>query len=409
MPITEALCKSLKPKDKDYKIADQNGLSLLVKTNGSKWWRFSYSFDGKRNTLSMGTYPQTSLKEAREKRDAARKMIASGIDLSANRKAVKTAQTGEVPDSFKVIALEWLALKKHAWVSSHYCKVEARMHRDVLPWLGNKSIREVKASDIRSVLERIQDREAIETARRALQNISQVFIHAIATDRAEHNPAPAVVTLLKKPVEKHMAAVTEPSEVGALLRQMDSFQGTFPVRCALLLAPLVFVRPGELRQAEWKDINFETALWSFKASKTHQGHIVPLSRQAIAILKELQPLTGHGRFLFPCQRTDEKPMSNNAILAAFRRMGIGKDEMTGHGFRAMARTLLAERLRYDDGIIEHQLAHQVKDVHGRAYNRTRFLDDRKIMMQHWADYLDNLREGRDVVPPAAQYRQDNLT
>lgn len=408
MPMTEALCKSLKPKEKDYKIADQNGLSLLVKTNGSKWWRFSYSFDGKRNTLSMGTYPQTTLKEAREKRDEARRMIASGIDISANRKAVKIAQTGEVIDSFKVIALEWLALMKHAWVHSHYCKVESRMHRYVLPWLGNKSIRDVKASDIRNVVERIQDREAIETARRTLQNISRVFVHAMASDRAELNPAPAVVSLLQKPIEKHMAAVTEPEEVGALLRQMDSFQGTFTVRCALLLAPLVFVRPGELRQAEWKDINFDSSEWRFKASKTKKPnkiHIVPLSRQASAILKELYPLTGHGRFLFPCQRTEEKPMSNNAILAAFRRMGIGKDEMTGHGFRAMARTLLSEKLRYPDGIIEHQLAHNVRDVHGYAYNRTSFLDDRKIMMQHWADYLDNLREGRDVVPPSAQYHQ----
>lgn len=406
MTLTEAACKSYKPRDTDYKVADQNGLSLLVKTNGAKWWRFSFSFDGKRKTLSMGTYPETSLKQAREKRDETRRMITSGIDPSANRKAIKAAQTGEVVDSFKVIALEWLALQKGKWVESHYCKVESRMHRDVLPWLGNTAIREVKASEILKVLRRIEERDAIETSRRALQNISQVFKYAKATDRAHFNPAPDLIILLKKPKEQVMAALTEPDKVGALLRQIDTFQGTFTVRCALMLAPLVFVRPGELRQAEWKDINFETALWSFNASKTHQGHIVPLSCQAIAILKELYPLTGHGRFLFPCQRTDEKPMSNNAILAAFRRMGIGKDEMTGHGFRAMARTMLSEQLEYDDGIIEHQLAHRVRDVHGRSYNRTSFLAKRKVMMQHWADYLDNLREGRHMVPPSAQKRQD---
>ncbi|RZU47167.1 integrase [Fluviicoccus keumensis] len=406
MPLTEVACKSYKPKkDADYKVADEKGLSLLVKTTGAKWWRFSFSFAGKRKTLSMGTYPETSLKEAREKRDDARKMIASGIDPSANRKAVKSAQSGEVTDSFKVIALEWLAIQKDKWVKSHYSKVEARMHRDVLPWLGNTTIRDVKASDILKVLRRIEERDAIETARRALQNISQVFKYAKATDRADLNPAPDLVILLKKPKEKHMAAVTEPAGVGELLRQIDSFQGTFTVRCALLLAPLVFVRPGELRQAEWKDINLDTAEWRFRASKTHQGHIVPLSRQAVDIFKDIFPLTGHGRYVFPCQRSDERPMSNNAILAAFRRMGIGKDEMTGHGFRAMARTLLSERLRYPDAIIEHQLAHQVRDVHGYAYNRTTFLEDRQVMMQQWADYLDNLREGKDIIPVKNQDAQ----
>lgn len=332
-------------------------------------------------------------------------MIANEINPSVNRKAAKAAQTGDVINSFKEITLEWLAIKKEEWVASHFCKVESRMHRDVLPWLGKITIKEISAPDILEVLRRIEKRDAVETARRASQNISQIFKYAILTKRAIVNPAAGLSGALKKHKERHMAAVTEPDEVGDLLRQLETFQGTFTVRSALMLAPLVFVRPGELRHAEWKDINFDKAEWRFMASKTNRSHIVPLSRQAISLLKELYPLTGHGRFLFPCQRTDEKPMSNNAILAAFRRMGIGKDEMTGHGFRAMARTLLAERLRYDDGIIEHQLAHQVRDVHGRAYNRTRFLDDRKIMMQHWADYLDNLREGRDVVPPSAQYHQ----
>ena len=195
-----------------------------------------------------------------------------------------------------------------------------------------------------------------------------------------------------------MASIVEPEKVGDLLRQIDGYQGTFIVRCALQLAPLVFVRPGELRQAEWNDINLETAEWRFKASKTHQDHIVPLSKQALEVLKTIQPYSGHGLYVFPGLRGDDRPMSNNAILSAFRRMGIEKEEMSGHGFRAMARTLLAERLRFPDSIIEHQLAHQVRDVHGRAYNRTKFLDDRKKMMQDWADYLDNLRKGEDVLP-----------
>ncbi len=398
MSLTDVKCRSAKPTDRDYNLADENGLCLLVKQTGSKWWRFNYSFAGKRKTLSMGVYPETTLKMAREKRDEARQMIASGIDPSANRKAEKAAQTGEIKDSFKTIMLEWLIKMKSVWVESHYSKIEARMKKDVLPWLGNRPITEIKAIDILQALQRIESRGAIETAHRTRENIGQIFRYAIATGRAERNPAPDLIGALSRPKENHMAAITEPLKVGELLRQMDAYTGTFIVRCALQLAPLVFVRPGELRQAEWKDINFETAEWRFKASKTNHDHIVPLSHQAIDILKNVFPYSGHGRYVFPSHRSDTRPMSNNAVLSAFRRMGIAIEEMSGHGFRAMARTLLAERLRFPDNIIEHQLAHQVRDVHGRAYNRTKFLDDRKKMMQDWADYLDNLRKGQDALP-----------
>lgn len=408
MALTDTNCRNLKSKATDYKVADEKGLCLLVKKETSaKYWRFNYTFEGKRQTLSMGTYPETGLKAAREKRDDARKLIANGINPSIQRKAAKIAEPGEIEDSFRALALEWLAVKEHEWAASHFSKIKARMLKDVIPFLGDIQITALKVPQILKVLREIESRGAVETAHRTKYDISQVIRYAIQTGRAENNPADHLVGVLKSPKEKHMAAITEPKQVGELLRQMDGYQGSFVVRCALALAPLVFVRPGELRQAEWAHIDLEKGEWRFKASKTHQDHIVPLSRQAIAILKSLQPFSGHGRYVFPSPRTDEKSMSNNAILAAFRRMAIDKDEMTGHGFRAMARTLLSERLRYPDGTIEHQLAHQVRDVHGRAYNRTSFLDDRKIMMQHWADYLDNLREGRDVVPPAAQYGQEN--
>ena len=371
---------------------------MIVKITGAKWWRFDYTFDGKRKTISLKTYPDISLKIARERRDEYRRMVATGIDPSANRKAHKLVESIEVQDCFKLIALEWLNVKKSEWVSSHYSKIESRLKREILPWLGDKAITEIKPIDILTILKRIQERGTLETAHRAKSDIGQIFRYAIQTDRAKDNPTIHLAGALKTPKEKHMASIVEPEKVGDLLRQIDGYQGTFIVRCALQLAPLVFVRPGELRQAAWKDINLDTAEWRFKASKTHQDHIVPLSNQALEILKAIQPYSGHGLYVFPSLRGDDRAMSNNAILSAFRRMGIEKEEMSGHGFRAMARTLLAERLRFPDSIIEHQLAHQVRDVHGRAYNRTKFLDDRKKMMQDWADYLDNLRKGEDVLP-----------
>lgn len=398
MPLSDMQCRTAKPKERDYRLKDEKGLSLLIKPTGGKWWRMDYTFGGKRKTLSMGTYPDTSLKMARDKRDEARQMIAKGIDPSANRKAAKTVHTGDIPNSFKLITIEWLAKKKGEWVEDYYSKVEARMKNDILPWLGDQAITDIEAIDIIAVLRRIEARGALETAHRARVSISQIFRYAVYTGRAKINPAREISEALAKPKEQHMAAITEPALVGGLLRQMADYSGTFIVRCALQLAPLVFVRPGELRQAQWKDINLNTAEWRFKASKTGHNHLVPLSRQAVEVLKSVHPLTGHSHYVFPSSRTDHRPMSNNAVLSAFRRMGIEKEEMSGHGFRAMARTLLAERLRYDDAIIEHQLAHQVRDVHGRAYNRTTFLDDRKIMMQHWADYLDNLKAGQDIVP-----------
>jgi integrase len=398
MALTDTACRNAKPQERDYKKYDEKGLYLLVKTNGCRWWRFDYTFEGKRKTLSMGVYPDIGLKDAKEKREETRRMINTGIDPSANRKATKMAETGKIKDRFKLIAYEWLTVKKSDWISNYHSKIESRLKNDILPWLGDKPMKEIAASEVLTVLRLVEKRGAIETAHRIKYIIGQIFRYAIITDRAENDPTVHLAGALKTPKENHMASITEPNQVGELLRQIDGYQGTLVVCCALQLAALVFVRPGELRQAEWKDINFETAEWRFKASKTHHDHIVPLSTQALAILKTIYPYSGHSPYVFPSSRSDDRPMSNNAVLSAFRRMGIEKDEMSGHGFRAMARTLLAERLRFPDNIIEHQLAHQVRDVHGRAYNRTKFLDDRKKMMQDWANYLDNLKKGQDILP-----------
>jgi len=298
MALSDTACRNFKPDESDYKKTDGRGLCLLIKSTGSKYWRFNYTFEGKRQTLSMGTYPDVSLKMAREKRDEALKLLTNGINPAVQRKAAKSATDGVVTDSFRQIAMEWLVLKEHELVPDHFSKVKARMIKDVLPWLGDIPIKELKAPKILEVLRRIEDRGAIETAHRTKYDISQVIRYAICTGRAESNPTEHLVGVLKKVKEKHMAAIIKPLQAGELLRQIDGYTGTFIVRCAMALAPLVFVRPGELRQAQWADIDLTAKQWCFNASKTGQSHIVPLSAQAINILKSIQPLTGHGRFVF---------------------------------------------------------------------------------------------------------------
>ncbi len=271
----------------------------------------------------------------------------------------------------------------------------------VFPWLGPRPIAEIAAPELLSVARRAEEAGAIETAHRILQNCGQVFRYAVATSRATSDPTRDLRGkggALKPAKPIHMAAVTEPRQVAELLRTFDSYQGTVIVRCALQLAPLVFVRPGELRQAEWGEIDLDAGEWRFTASKTDTPHIVPLCRQAVAILREIQPLTGEARFVFPSARSKERPMSDNAILAAMRRLGIAKAEMSGHGFRAMARTILDEVLGFRPELIEQQLAHAVRDPLGRSYNRTKHLPERRKMMQAWADYLDKLKAGAEVIP-----------
>ena len=403
MPLTHATVRNAKPGERPVKLFDGDGLFLLVTPTGGKWWRLKFRFDGKDKLLSLGTWPDVGLKEARERCAEIRRQVAAGIDPSEARKAQKAA-TGQAPNSFEVVAREWYAKRSPGWAVSHASKVLRRFEADVFPWIGARPVGEITAPELLAVVRRIEERGALETAHRALQSCGQVFRYAVATGRASRDPSGDLRGALTPVKEGHFPAVTDPAKVAELLRAIDGYQGTLPVRCALRLAPLVFVRPGELRTAEWKDVDLEGSTWSFTASKTGTPHLVPLSTQALEILRELHPLTGRGRYLFPSPRTAERPMSDNGVLSALRRMGIPKEEMTGHGFRAMARTILDEVLGYRPEWIEQQLAHTVRDPLGRAYNRATHLEGRRQMMQGWADYLDRLRTGAEVIQFPAHRR-----
>ncbi|TQE99653.1 MAG: DUF4102 domain-containing protein [Spiribacter salinus] len=400
MPLTDTAIRNAKPAKKARKLFDGGGLYLEVAPSGGKWWRLKYRYGGKEKRLSLGVYPDVSLKDARERRDEARKLLANDIDPSENRKATRAAKVERAANSFEAIAREWYAKHSPNWSANHANRIIRRLERDIFPWLGGKPIADITAPQLLEVIRRIEQRGALETAHRALGNCGQVFRYAVATGRAERDPSGDLRGALPPVIGTHFASVTEPEKVAEVLRALDSYEGTLPVRCALRLAPLVFVRPGELRHAEWADIDLDSAEWRYTVKKTNTPHIVPLSRQAVAILRELQPLTGNGQYVFPSARNPkgDKPMSDNAILAAMRRMGISKEEMSGHGFRAMARTILDEVLSFRPDFIEHQLAHAVRDPNGRAYNRTAHLPERSQMMQAWADYLDKLKFGAEVIP-----------
>jgi len=398
MPLTDTAIRNLKPSDKPQSVADERGLSILVQPNGGKWWRLRYRFGGVAKMLSLGVYPDVGLKEARERREAARKMLADGIDPGANRKAAKAAKSVRAANSFEVICREWLEQKRGTIAPAQHTKALARLEKDVFPWLGSKAIAEITAPDVLAVLRRIDDRGARYTAHKAKSEISQCFRFAIATGRAERDPCPDLRGAIPPAQGENFPAITNPKEVAELLRAIDGFKGTFVVRCALLLAPLLFVRPGELRKAEWQGFDLEKAEWRYFVTKTKTEHLVPLAPQVVAILRELHPLSGHGQYVFP-GRDPQKPMSEAAVNAALRRMGYDtKTEITGHGFRAMARTILHEELHVKPEVIEHQLAHKVPDANGTAYNRTKFLKERKAMMQLWADYLEKAKAGADVIP-----------
>ncbi|MDI1278812.1 integrase arm-type DNA-binding domain-containing protein [Methylobacter sp.] len=398
MPLSDTAIKNAKPADKPYKMQDEKGMYLLVHPNGGKYFRYNYRFDGKRLTLSIGVYPATSLKEAREKRDTAIKQIAGGINPSENKKAVKQSRTESAANSFEVIAREWGQKKVNEWDDKNN-RSKRMLERNIFPWLGNKPIIDILPKDILACLRRVEDRGTIETAHRSLQICGQVFRYAVATGRTERDITPDLRGALPPAKGEHFASITEPKQVAELLRAIDGYQGSLASICALKLAPLVFVRPGELRAAEWQHFDLEAKEWRYYVSKTDVQHIVPLSTQAIAILEELQPLTGHGRFVFSSERTPrgDRCMSENTLNAALKRLGYGKDVMTAHGFRAMARTILDEVLGVRVDFIEHQLAHAVRDPNGRAYNRTAHLPERHKMMQGWADYLDGLKAGALVI------------
>ncbi|MEI6315018.1 MAG: integrase arm-type DNA-binding domain-containing protein [Syntrophus sp. (in: bacteria)] len=397
--LTDTEVRSAKPQENPYKLFDGGGLFLLVTPQGGKLWRCKYRYDNKEKLLTFGAYPEISLADARRRRDDARRQIANGIDPGAVRKAQKQAETEET-ETFEVIAREWHTKFTKTWTSGHATTIMGRLERDIFPWIGKRPIKDIKAPELLAVLRRIESRGALESAHRIRTIAGQVFRYAVATGRAERDPAADLRGSLPQPGEKHLAAITDPKEVAPLLRAIDGYQGHFVVKCALRLAPLFFVRPGELRNAEWAEVDLAEAVWSIPKHKMKmkQDHIVPLSNQAIEILTELKELTGSSRYVFPSGRSFVRPMSNNAILAALRRMGYDKDTMTGHGFRTMARTILDEVLQVRPDFIEHQLARAVRDPNGRAYNRTAHLEERRKMMQTWADYLDELKVGAKVIP-----------
>ena len=399
MPLTDTAVRNARSGGTPSKLADEKGLFLLLHPNGGKYWRLKYRFGGKEKLLAVGVYPDVGLKEARQRRDDARKLLANGVDPGENKRVQKAARAERANNSFEVVAREWFAKKSPRWATGHADKIIRRLENDVFPWLGGRPVGEITASQILAVLRRIEGRGVIETAYRAKTNISQVIRYAIATGRAERDPCPDLRGALSPTSKTHFAAITDPKAVGELLRAIDSFKGTFLVKCALQLSPLLFVRPGELRKAEWADVDLDKAEWRYLVTKTKTQHLVSLSTQAVAILRELFDLTGHRRYLFPGARDPNRPMSDAAVNAALRRLGYDtRTEITGHGFRAMARTILAEELHIKPEVIEHQLAHKVPDTLGTAYNRTKFLKERRAMMQQWADYLDKLKAGAEIIP-----------
>jgi integrase len=399
MPLTDTKARNAKPKNKQFKLFDTDGLFLLVSPAGGKWWRFKYRFGGKEKLISLGTYPEVGLAMARQRRDAARKQVADDIDPSQARKALKAAKA-QNENTFEIVAREWHTKFAPTWTPGHTVTILSRLELNVFPWIGERPIIEIKAPELLMALRRIESRGALETAHRVRAICGQVFRYAIATGSAERDPAADLRGALPPVKPKHYSAITDPEKVAGLLRAIDGYQGSFVTKCALRLAPLLFVRPGELRKAEWTEIDLEAAEWNIPAEKmkTRQPHLVPLAHQSFEILQELHALTGSGKYILPIPRTPKPPLSNNRVRSALRRMGFEKDEMTGHGFRAMARTILDEVLQVRPDFIEHQLAHAVLDPNGRAYNRTAHLPERRKMMQTWADYLDGLKAGAKVIP-----------
>ena len=399
IPLTDMKVQKAKSKDKPISLFDGGGLYLLITPSGGKLWRFKYRFNNKEKKLAFGSYPEISLQDARQRREDARRLLANDVDPDAVRKAQKQAKTEET-ETFEVIAREWHTTFTPSWTARHTATILSRLNHDLIPWLGSRPINEIKAPELLSVLRRAESRGALELAHRLRAIAGQVFRYAVATGRAERDPSGDLRGAIPPPKIKHHAAITDPKEVAPLLRALDGYQGGFVVKCALRLAPLLFVRPGELRHAEWAEINLDEAVWNIPAHKMKmkQTHTVPLCNQVIGILKELQEYTGAGRYVFPSVRTHARPMSENTVNAALRHAGYDKETMTGHGFRAMARTILDEVLHVRPDYIEHQLAHAVRDPNGRAYNRTAHLEERRKMMQTWADYLDGLKAGAEVIP-----------
>ena len=396
MPLTDTAIKNAKPSAKPQKLFDARGLFLFVAPNGGKWWRLKYRFGGKEKLLSLGTYPDVSLKYARDKRDALRKQVAAGADPSTVRRDEKTARK----NTFESVGQEYITSMQGKWAPRTYQLVTDRLKKDLFKTIGNRPVHLIKATELLRELERIQNRGALEAAHRARQDASLILRFALAKGYVERDPAADLRGALTQRTTRHHAAITEPKEIGALLRAIEGYSGELAVRAALSLAPHVFLRPGELRAAEWAEINFDAAEWRVPAKrmKMKETHIVPLSRQALQILSELRAVTGKRALVFPGVRTTDRPISENTINAALRRMGYTKDQMTGHGFRSMASTQLNESQKWHRDAIERQLAHGERDKVRASYNYAEHMPERRKMMQWWSDYLDALRDGAKVVP-----------
>ena len=374
---------------------DAGGLLMLINPNGSKWWRFKYRFAGREKALSLGTYPDTGLKKARARLEEVRTLVADGVDPAHVRKQVKR----DLGYSVETVAREWFATKTQ-WAESHSKRVLSRLETWVYPALGPRPIASITPTDVLEVLRRIEKRGTVETAHRVKSSFSQILRYAVATQRADRDVTVDLRGALQTPTTNHFAAIIDPVELGGLLRAIQQYRGTYPVQCALNLTPHLIVRPGELRRMEWAEIDVDQRIWTIPSTKMkgRRSHLVPLSDQSLAILDELRPLTGNGQYVFPSLGTKSRPMSENTVNAALRRLGYSKAEVTAHGFRASARTLMDEVLHERVEIIEHQLGHAVRDSMGRAYNRTSFLDERRAMMTRWSNYLDSLTAGADIVP-----------
>ncbi len=398
MSLSDTKIKAAKPLDKDYKLADGKGLYLLVKKSGGKYWRYKYRFNGKEKLMAFGTYPGTSLAKARTKHNAAKSLLAEGIDPMLNKRATKAAAEGAASNSFEVIAREWLT-KRGKKSESADKRLNALLEKDLFPYLGKRPIHEITPVELLQTLRRIQGRGAVETAHRAKQYAGQIFCYAVVTGRTDRDVSVNLRGALKVPTETHFAALTTPKEAAALLSAIHGYRGTPVVQAALKLAPLLFCRPGELRQLEWAEVDWEEQRIELPAEKMklRLPHIIPLCTQALTILRDLHLFTGRGRYVFPSARGGSRPLSENGVRTALRSMGFSNEQMTGHGFRAMARTMLDEVLSFPVDWIEHQLSHKVRDANGRAYNRTAHLPQRFGMMQTWADYLDGLRSGMNNV------------
>ncbi len=389
--LTDTKLRALKPMAKLYRVADSHGLAIEVRPSGAKQWRYRYRFAGKANMAALGQYPSLSLQQARSERDRLRDLLASGADPSLVARAQKAALVDRAANTFGFVANELLEKRAKEGLSVGSVTRERRLVLRDLATIADLPIADVSAPILLSALRKIERRGVLETAHRARSLCGRIFRYAIATGRTSTNPAADLAGALEQPKTRHFASVTEPVQIGYLLRALDTFKGAPVTQLALKLAPLTFVRPGELRKARWSDIDLDAAEWRFVASKTNTPHVVPLSIQAVGVLRELAKLTSRGAYVFPNMRSAMRPMSENTVNAALRNLGFDRETMTGHGFRAMARTVLDEVLQFRPDLIEHQLAHAVRDPLGRAYNRATHLPERKRMMQAWADYLDTLR------------------